>query len=51
MDDLSAVQIGQAIQYALCYLSQDLLASPAAKLLDFSVDAVKTASRTVLHCY
>jgi hypothetical protein len=40
MNDLSAVEIGQAIQDTFCHLAKDLLSGAASKLFDFFVDAV-----------
>lgn len=50
MDDLPAVQVGQAVQHALCNLSKDLLSSSASKLLDFLVDTVQASALAELHC-
>ena len=49
MDDLFAVEIGQAIQDPLGNLSQDLLARPAAEFLNFSVDRVERPPLAELH--
>lgn len=40
MNDLSAVQIRQAIQHPLGDLPEDLFPCSAAELLDFFVDAI-----------
>lgn len=49
MDDLLAVEVGEAVQDTLSYLAQDLLTSPTTKLLDFSVNAVKGTTFAEFH--
>lgn len=47
--NLAAMEIGQAIQDALCYFAQDLFARPATELLDLSVNAIQAAAFAVFH--
>lgn len=49
MDDLAAMEVGQAVQHAFCDLPEDLFSSPTTELLDLTVDSIETSSRTVLH--
>lgn len=49
VDDLAGAEIGQALEHALGALAENLLARPAAQLLDFAVDAVQTAALAELH--
>lgn len=51
VDDLLAVEIGQAIQDTFCHFPEYLLTGPTAEFLDFSIDTVETASFAVFHCY
>lgn len=50
MNDLPAVQIGQAVKHALCDLSKDFLSRAPSQLLDFLVDTVQASALTELHC-
>ena len=49
MNDAVRVKICQPVEDALCDFSQYFLASAAAELLDFSVDAVEGAALAELH--
>lgn len=49
VDDLSAVQVCQAVQNALGNLSEDFLTRAAAEFLDFAVDAVEGAAFAEFH--
>ena len=49
MDDLPAVQVGQAIQHALGNFSENLFSSPSSELLDFLVDTVQASTLAELH--
>ena len=49
VDDLLAVQVGEAVQHALGDLAEDFLAGAAAELLDFAVDGVEGAAFAEFH--
>lgn len=49
MNDLSAVEVCQAVQNALGDFPKDLLACAAAEFLDFAVDAVERAAFAEFH--
>jgi hypothetical protein len=49
VDDLLAVEIGQAIQYSLGDFPKDFLPCSATEFLDFSVDGVQGSSLAELH--
>lgn len=49
VDDLAAMEIGQAIQDSFSYFSQHLFPCSTAKLFDFSINTIETATFTVFH--
>ena len=49
MDDLLAVEVGQAVEHALGDLAEDFLAGAAPEFLHFAVDAVERATFTEFH--
>lgn len=49
VNDLASMEISQAVQDAFSYFAQHLLSGSTAKLLDFSIDTVETATFAVLH--
>lgn len=49
MDDLLGMQIGEAIENAFGYLSQDLLTRTPAQFLDLPVYTVEGSSFTIFH--
>ncbi len=49
MDDFAAMKISQSIQDSFGHLAEHFLPCSTTKLLDFSVDTVKTAAFAILH--
>jgi hypothetical protein len=49
VDDLAAVQVGEAVQHTLGNLSENLLSRPTPKLLDFLVDTVEASTFAEFH--
>ena len=49
VDDLAAVEVGQSVQDALCYLAQHLFSGSTTEFLDFAIDAVQAASFAEFH--
>lgn len=51
VDDLLAVEIGQAVQDTVRDFPEYFFPSSTAEFLDFPVDTVETTSFAVFHCY
>ena len=50
VNNLPAVEVGETVQHTFRYLPKHLLSSPSAKLLDFAIDRVETATFAEFHC-
>ena len=51
VDDLAAVEVGEAVEDSFPDFAKHFLSDSAAELLDLSVDAVETSALAVFHRY